>query len=97
MGFAAVSAIVITALIAGFAVQVLVKSPIAYEWLVVALAAAFGAMFFSETVVPSPLFSIKDWGPQLDGLHLGPAIIGGALFALVADIGTRNGRLLTNA
>jgi uncharacterized membrane protein YeaQ/YmgE (transglycosylase-associated protein family) len=92
MGFTAFLGIVVVAVIVGIGVQYLLKSSLTYEWLIVALAGAFGAYFASETFVGSTIFEgIKDWGPQLDGMFIIPAIIGGILLALVADIGVRAG------
>ncbi len=92
MGLLAFSVIVILALVAGFAVQYFVERPIGNEWLVVALAAGFGAYFASETVVVSTLFEgFKSWGPQWDGMFIVPAVVGGALLALIADVGVRSG------
>lgn len=90
MGLLAFFTIVILALVAGFAVQYFVKRPIGNEWLIVALAGAFGAYFFSETIVSSTLFEgFKSWGPQWDGMFVVPAVIGGVLLALIADLGVR--------
>jgi uncharacterized membrane protein YeaQ/YmgE (transglycosylase-associated protein family) len=92
MGLLAFSIIVVLALVAGFAVQYFVKRPIGNEWLIVALAAAFGAYFASETLPGSTLTeAIKDWGPQLDGMVVIPAIVGAIVLALIADFGVRTG------
>ena len=92
MGFLAFSAIVVIALIVGIAVQYAIKGGVSYEWFIVALAGAFGAYFASETVVGStvPLLDgITQWGPEFDGMFVIPAAIGGALLALIADLGVR--------
>lgn len=92
MGSFAFAGVVIVALAAGFAVQYLTKKSLRYEWLIVAVAAAFGAIFASETFPSSVIFSgITSWGPDIDGLVLIPAVIGGVLLALVADLGIRTG------
>lgn len=92
MGFIAFVGIVIVALVAGFAVQLYAKKALPYEWLIIALAGAFGAYFASENfpgaTVPL-LESIKDWGPTLDGMYVIPAVIGGIILAVVAYFGTR--------
>ena len=83
MGFMAFLSIVVVALIIGVGVQFLIKSSHTYEWLAVAVAAAFGAYFASESFVGSTVFAgIKDWGPEFDGLVIVPAII--------ADLGIRS-------
>ncbi len=92
MGLLAFGIIVILALVAGFAVQYFVKRPITNEWLIVALAGAFGAYFFSESLPGSTLTAaIKNWGPQLDGMFVVPALLGGVVLALIADLGARTG------
>jgi len=92
MGFLAFSTIVVIALIVGIAVQYAIKGGVSYEWFIVALAGAFGAYFASEAVVGStvPLLDgITQWGPEFDGMFVIPAAIGGALVALIADLGVR--------
>lgn len=90
MGLTAVITIVAVALIAGFAVQYVTKSSLRYEWLVIALAAAFGAYFASEIFPASTVFAgVKDWGPSFDGVYIIPASVGALMLALVADIGIR--------
>jgi hypothetical protein len=92
MGFLAFAGVVSIALLIGFGVQYLTKKSLSNEWLIVAVAAAFGAYFASESFPGSTIFSgITNWGPELDGLFLIPAIIGGGLLALVADLGIRTG------
>lgn len=90
MGFTALLAIVVVAIFVGVGVQYLMGSTMSYEWLVIALAGALGAYLASETLVLSTLFEgIKNWGPEMDGLFVVPAAIGGVILALVADIGVR--------
>lgn len=92
MGFLAFGTVLILALIVGFGVQMYAKKVLSYEWLVIALAGAFGAYFASETVVGSevPLLDgIANWGPEFDGMFVVPAIIGGLLLAVIAYFGTR--------
>jgi uncharacterized membrane protein YeaQ/YmgE (transglycosylase-associated protein family) len=92
MGIAAFLGIVVVAILAGVAAQYLMKSTVRYEWLIVALAGAFGAYFASETFPGSDVFSgIKDWGPTVDGMYLIPAVVVGVILAIVADIGVRTG------
>ncbi len=98
MGLTAFLSIVVVALIVGVAVQYLIKSSHTYEWLAVAAAAAFGAYFASESFPGSTVFEgIKDFGPQFDGMYIIPAIIGGVVLAIVADLGIRTtpGRAVT--
>jgi uncharacterized membrane protein YeaQ/YmgE (transglycosylase-associated protein family) len=90
MGFLAYAGVIIVALAAGLAVQYLTKMSLRREWLIVAVSAAFGAIFASESFPGSTVFSgVKDWGPEIDGLVLIPAVIGAVLVALAADLGMR--------
>lgn len=90
MGFTAFFGIVVVALVVGIGVQFLTRSSFAYEWVVIAFAGAFGGYFASETFVGSAVFAgIKDWGPELDGMFIIPAVIGGVILAIVADLGVR--------
>ena len=92
MGLTGFVIVVVVALAVGFAVQYAMKTPLNYEWLIVSLALAFGAIFASETFPGSGVFSgVTNWGPELDGLVVIPAIIGGGLLALAADVGIRTG------
>ncbi len=91
MGLFALAAILVVSLVIGIAVQFLDKRVPPYEWLIILATGAFGAYFASETLPGSSLFeSIKNWGPQVDGFYLIPGIIGGAVLALVAYLGTRD-------
>jgi len=90
MGIAVFVGIVVVALAAGIAVQLLEKR-FGYDWLIIAATAIFGAYFASETFPGSTVFaSVKDFGPQVDGFYVIPGIVFGALVALVAYAGTRN-------
>lgn len=90
MGVTALLGIVVVALVLGIVVQLLTRSSHRYEWLAIAVAGAFGAYFASESFPGSNVFSgITQWGPELDGLLLVPAVIGGIVLAIVADLGIR--------
>lgn len=90
MGPLAFVSLVVIGLIIGFAVQLLGKSTIRYEWLIVAVAITFGGYFASESFPGSTVFAnIKDWGPVFDGLHVIPAVIGAIILGVVADLGMR--------
>lgn len=92
MGFGAFAAIAIVSIVAGYAVQRLMARKMRYEWLLVTLSAAFGAYFFSETIVGSSIFGdFNSWGPVADGMYIVPAIVGGILFAAIVELGIRTG------
>lgn len=97
MGFGALAAILIAAVVAGVVVQI-VEKKINYDWLIIAVTATFGAYFASETFPGSTLFqSIKDFGPQVDGFYVVPGVVFGVILALVAYLGTRKLNVTTNA
>lgn len=90
MGFTAIVAVILVAILVGAAVQYLMGGTIGYEWFVVAIAGAAGAFIASETLVTLSWFEgMKSWGPDTDGLLIVPAAIGGVVLAAVADIGLR--------
>lgn len=90
MGFPVFAAIVVVSLAIGIAVQLLEKK-MGWDWLIIAVPAAFGAYFASETFPGSTTFgAIKDFGPTVDGFYVIPGIVTGAVLALVAYFGTRN-------
>ena len=89
MGFTALLGIVVIAILVGVGIQYVMGGTSGYEWFVVAFAGALGAYFTSEWLVATNLFGITNWGPELDGLVVVPAAIGGALLAFIADIGVR--------
>ncbi len=90
MGFMAFVILVIVGLVAGFAAQYLTKNTLPNEWLIVAVAVVFGGYFASESFPGSYVFSsIKDWGPEFDGLAFIPAGIGALILGIVADLGSR--------
>ena len=92
MGYLAFATVFVLALIVGIAVQLYERRPLGYEWLMIALAGAFGAYFASETVVGSTvpiLESIKNWGPEFDGMFVVPAVIGAIFLAAITYLGMR--------
>ena len=91
MGIAVFAAIVIVALLAGVAVQVLGARSSRYDFLIVGVTAAFGAYFASETFPGSTVFeTITNWGPTVDGFVLIPGIAFAFIIATVAYLGTRD-------
>jgi len=100
MGFLAFGIVLILALAIGFAVQFYTKTALRYEWLVIALAFAFGAYFASETVPGSTvpvLDAITNWGPEFDGMLVIPAIVGAVLLAIVTYFGVHTGEYARTA
>lgn len=96
MGFPVLAAIIIVSLAIGIAVQLFERKS-GWDWLIVAMPAAFGAYFASETFPGSTTFeAIKDLGPTVDGFYIIPGIVTGAILALVAYLGTRNVQTTTS-
>lgn len=90
MGFTAIVAVIVVALLVGVGIQYLMGGTISYEWFVIAVAGAAGAFLASELLVTLSWFdAMKTWGPDTDGLLIVPAAIGGVILALVADLGVR--------
>jgi hypothetical protein len=90
MGFPVLAAIIVVSLAIGIAVQLFERKS-GWDWLIIAVPAAFGAYFASETFPGSTTFeAIKDFGPTVDGFYTIPGIMTGAILALVAYLGTRN-------
>lgn len=90
MGLTAFAAIVIVAVLAGVAVQVLGAKKSPYDALIVGLTAIFGATFASNNFPGSTVFGVfKDFGPAVDGFYLIPGILFGVGMAFVAYVGSR--------
>ena len=71
-------------LVFGGAAQVIGETRTGYEWFVAAVAAAIGALVASEFIV-----AWQAMGPVFDGLALVPALAGGLVVGLVAEVATR--------
>jgi uncharacterized membrane protein YhfC len=79
MGLGAFAIVVVAALVLGVLVQMYLKPKSEYEWLVVGLGAAVGAWFASEITWTQWFTGLTDLGPQVDGLLVIPAVLGGLL------------------
>jgi hypothetical protein len=91
MGLAVFAAIVVGALLAGVAVQVLGARSSRYDVLIVGLTAAFGAYFASETFPGSTVFAtITNFGPTIDGFFILPGVGFALLIATIAYLGSRD-------
>jgi uncharacterized membrane protein YeaQ/YmgE (transglycosylase-associated protein family) len=77
-------AVIVGALVFGVLAQSIGETRTGYEWLVDAIAAGFGAIVASEFIVATQSF-----GPMFDGLAIVPALIGGLVVGLAAEIVTR--------
>ncbi len=76
--------LIVGALVFGVVAQFIGETRTGYEWLIDAIAAAFGALVASEFIVGWQAFE-----PVWDGLALVPALIGGLVAGLVVEVATR--------
>jgi uncharacterized membrane protein YeaQ/YmgE (transglycosylase-associated protein family) len=73
--------VIAAALAVGVVAQLLVKAPdLPYRWVASSIAAFVGAVFAGEWLLPSAT-------PQLEGIALWPAIIGGLIIGGIVDLG----------
>ena len=78
------AALIVGALAFGVAAQLVGTTRTRYEWLADAIAFGIGALVASEFVVGWQAFE-----PVWDGLAIVPALIGGLVVGLVAEVVTR--------
>jgi uncharacterized membrane protein YeaQ/YmgE (transglycosylase-associated protein family) len=76
--------LIVGALVFGGVAQVIGETRTGFEWLVDAIAAGIGALVASEFIVAWRTFE-----PTWDGLALVPALLGGIVVGLVAEVATR--------
>lgn len=72
------------ALVLGVIAQFIGAPRTGYEWLITAVAAGVGALFASEFITAWRTFE-----PVFDGLALVPALVGGLVVGVIADMLTR--------
>ena len=72
------------ALVVGVIAQFVGAPRTGYEWLITAVAAGVGALFASEFITAWRTFE-----PVFDGLALVPALVGGLVVGVIADMVTR--------
>ena len=77
-------AVIVGALAFGVVAQSIGETRTGFEWLIDAIAAAFGAVVASEFIV-----GWQSFGPMFDGLAIVPALIGGLVVGLVVEVATR--------
>ena len=85
MGIGAFAIVVVAALILGVLVQMYLNPKTGYEWLIVGVGASVGAWFASEITWTQWFTGLTDLGPQVDGLLIIPAVIGGLLIGTIVE------------
>jgi uncharacterized membrane protein YeaQ/YmgE (transglycosylase-associated protein family) len=84
LGLGGWSVVIIGALVIGVVAQFIGETRTGFEWLVVAIGAAIGAVVASEFIV-----DMRTFEPVWDGLALVPALVGGLIVGVVVDAVTR--------
>jgi uncharacterized membrane protein YeaQ/YmgE (transglycosylase-associated protein family) len=77
-------AVIVGALIFGVLASSIGETRTGFEWLVDAIAAGIGAIVASEFIV-----AWQSYGPMFDGLAIVPALAGGLVVGIVAEVATR--------
>ena len=77
-------AAIVGALIFGVLVTSIGETRNGYEWLIDSIAAFVGAIVASEFIV-----AWQAYGPMFDGLAIVPALVGGLVVGIVAEVATR--------
>lgn len=77
-------AVIVGALLFGVIAQSIGETRTGFEWLIDATAAGIGAIVASEFIV-----AWQSYGPMFEGLAIVPALIGGLLFGVIAEVATR--------
>ena len=85
MGIGAFAIVVVAALVLGVLVQMYLNPKTGYEWLIVGVGASVGAWFASEITWTQWFTGLTDLGPQVDGLLIIPAVIGGLLIGTIVE------------
>jgi uncharacterized membrane protein YeaQ/YmgE (transglycosylase-associated protein family) len=79
-------ALIVGAIVLGFAGQLLGTVGTRFEWVPDAIAAFLGAFIASEA-----LGSLSTWGPEWEGVFIGPALIGAVVVTVIVDAVVRWG------
>lgn len=89
MGYGVFLALIVVAFAFGIAVQMILQPKSRYDWIVAALGAAFGAYVGSEVTWTQWFPALTNLGPELDGLLLVPAVIGGLVLGAIFEVVAR--------
>jgi len=84
LGLGGWAILIVGSLIFGVGAQFIGETRTGFEWLVDAVAAFAGALVASEFII-----AWQAMGPVVDGLALVPALVGGLVVGLVAEVATR--------
>ncbi len=84
MGGLALGLVVVVGIILGIGAQLLAVARSGYDGLITGIAVVGGAIVAGQW-----LGGVSTWGPQVDGLYLLPAFVGGVVLAVIADLVVR--------
>jgi uncharacterized membrane protein YeaQ/YmgE (transglycosylase-associated protein family) len=76
--------LVVASVVFGGVAQFIGTPRTVFEWLIDAVAFAFGAIIASEFIV-----GLQTFGPVWEGLAIVPALIGGLVLGLIVEVATR--------
>jgi len=81
MGGLALGLVVVVGIILGIVAQLAGLARSGYDGLITGIAVVGGALVAGQW-----LGGVSTWGPQVDGLYLVPALIGGIVLAVIANL-----------
>jgi len=84
MGGSALIVVIVAGIVLGIVAQVIGVARSGYDGLITAIAFVGGAIVAGQW-----LGGVSTWGPQLDGLYLLPALVGGIVLGVIADLAVR--------
>jgi uncharacterized membrane protein YeaQ/YmgE (transglycosylase-associated protein family) len=84
LGLGGGALLIVGAVLFGVIAQFVGETRTGYEWIVDGIAAAVGALVASEFIV-----GLRAAGPVWDGLAIVPALLGGLVVGLIAEVVTR--------
>ena len=84
MGGLALMLVIVAGIVLGVLVQMIGVTRSGYDGLITGIAVVGGAIVAGQW-----LGGVSTWGPQFDGLYLLPALVGGIVLGVIADLAVR--------
>ena len=84
MGGLALMLVIVAGIVLGVLVQMIGVTRSGYDGLITGIAVVGGAIVAGQW-----LGGVSTWGPQFDGLYLLPALVGGIVLGVIADLVVR--------